>query len=104
MPTNPTTRYECPQCHEGIQRLPTGRMRYHGATATRGRRCTFPEVEGEHLRDHDGLTHATRTWPQFTAVYDAVRQRLDAIVPKKQHGGQLRSKDSTDPDWRWRRK
>lgn len=101
---DPRKRYTCPQCDEDILRLPTGRMRYHGATATRGRRCTFPEQEGVHLRSFEGLAIAAQLWPQFTGVYDAVRQRLDAVAPKKPHGGQVRSKDPTDPNWRWRRK
>jgi hypothetical protein len=100
-----TTRYTCPQCDEDIQRLPTGRMRYHGANAVRRRRCTFPETEGEYLTTVTGLHTAMRLWPQFVAVYAAIEPLLVArIVPKKPHGGQIRRKDPTDPNWRWRRK
>ena len=100
-----TTRYTCPQCAEPIQRLPTGRMRYHGATAHRGRRCTFPETEGEHLTTVTGLHTAARLWPQFAAIYAAIEPLLAArLAPKRPHGGPLRRPDPNDPDWRWKRK
>lgn len=98
--------YRCPACARWVARLPTGVLRYHGATAERGRRCGYPEDdtrgEGTHIRTHEGLDILAERWPRFAAVYAAVRKRLDA-TRKRAHGGPLRNPDPRDPDWRWRR-
>lgn len=96
-----TVRYTCPGCGEDILRLPTGRMRYHGATLTRGRRCLFPEQEGALLTTAEGLTAAATQWPQFSEVYLAIQRRLDAMPRPKPHGGQLRRADPGG--WRWKK-
>lgn len=99
--TDTSTRYTCPECGEPIQRLPTGRMRYHGATRDRGRRCLFPEREGALLGTIADLASAMQQWPVFAEVYLAIQRAIQARPAPKPHGGQIRR---PDPDgWRWRK-
>lgn len=97
--TDPTVRYTCPECREHILRLPTGRMRYHGATLARGRRCTFPETEGALLATLPGLADASARWPGFRPVYLAVQRAMESRTPPKQHGGQLKHPDPSGVRW-----
>lgn len=73
-------------------------MRYHGATAERGRRCDYTED----LLTHEGLDRMTSEHPTLAPVYDAVRKRLQR-ERKRPNGGQLRNPDVRNPDWRWKR-
>lgn len=95
-------RWRCP-CGALVQRLPTGRMRYHGATAEHPQRCPFPEDEWAQVLQDGGLELLTIRHPHMVPAYVAIAERMaQHKPPKRAHGGQLRRPDAKAPGWRWR--
>lgn len=78
-------RWRCPTCQALVERLPNGRMRYHGSSCSTPR-CAFPDEEWSILAQPGGAELLTIRHPHLAPAYVAIVERRASMPPKRPHG------------------
>ncbi len=93
-----TRRWRC-ECGALVQRLPTGRLRYHGATVLHPQACSLPQEEWDSLSHQASREALIVRLPHMAPAYVAILARRAATPPKRPHGGQLRHPSADGKRW-----